>query len=229
MALQLVYPGTTVPLGKYYFDAPTGFNRNTGLKGGEVGSFVEVAVDQYPGSDGYDESLGGGESVLTAITLAHANAVAPYFLLDEGDAGYGTLFGSSFGAASTGAHSRYVHSWDGRNRDSYGPNTQSGSNKITAWPSGIFATDFYVITGLDAESPPLPGDLIFADIDNSTSKLTAVEGTNNSAVGYFVEFLTDRSLVSTTIGTVGAGADDPLPLMVLSFVGMPLAIHTSLT
>lgn len=226
MALQLVYPGTTTPLGKYYFNSPAGFNRNTGLKGGEVGSFVEVAVDQYPGSDGYDESLGGGESVITAITLAHANANDPYFLLDEGDTGYGTLFGSGFGAASTGAHSRYVHSWDGRNRDTYGPNTQSGSNKVTAWPSGIFATDFYITTGLDAESPPLPGTTLYADLDGSTSKLTVVQGTN-TPVAYFVEFLTDRSLVSTTIGTVGAGADDPLPLMVMSFVGMPHAFSAT--
>jgi len=59
MALHLVYPGSAQPLGQYSFDAPSGFNRDTALKGGEVGVFTEVTVDQYPGSAGYDESLGG--------------------------------------------------------------------------------------------------------------------------------------------------------------------------
>jgi len=150
--------------------------------------------------------------------------VGRQYILDEGDAGYGTLFGSSFGA--TGISSRYVHAWDGNSRTQFGPNTQAGSHKITAWQEGVFATDFYVSAGLDPESPPVPGTLLYADWAGNTSKLTTTSG-GNVAVGYFVEFLSDRSLVSTSLDNVavGAASTDPVPLMVLHFVGLHHALN----
>lgn len=175
----------------------------TSFKGGEVCTFTSV---EFGGSDKGAADLGDGYSgtsskVRPAVTLTLASGARPLFLADEGDKGYGTLFGEVVGATvgqvATGG-------------TRLGPHTAAASGKITLWNSpGLYgvsldAVDTTDTTGLVVDNPNLnAGDPLYA---TTAGLLTPNSGAQfeNVVVARFIEFASDGSLVNTPVSLVSA-------------------------
>ena len=184
MALKVLQP-RAMPYGQFDgLDADV-----TSVKGGEVVSFTYVSIT---GSDKGAADLNDGYSssaskTRAAVTKTLVSGTRPLFLVDDGVAGYGTLFGevvgSQVGKIVTGG-------------TQLGPHTASGSGKLTLWGSvpGTFgvsldgAADTNATTGLMPSNPTLVGGA--ALYATAAGLLTPNAGSAFEAirVGTFIEF-----------------------------------------
>ena len=141
------------------------------------------------------------------------------YLMDEGTANYGTLFGSIIGM--------YNPSGTG-----VGPNTMTGSGKVTLWDkAGMYAVTFEacysnknVTNGaLEAgQDTPLPGDTLYRHVaDGKICRLaTATDngGTAaNNKIATYVEHASKGALVTTPAKLVGA--TEVFDRIVISYFG----------
>jgi hypothetical protein len=193
------------PLGQY----PLGDRVTTDDLAGKVGVFfLEFGSPDVEGTYGYEEN----RSSRTVVDLATATTPKPYLLLDDGITGYGTTFGN------------YIQR-DNVTGTVLGPATQRGSGKVTCWASaGLYALP-YGEWGNEALFAPTantmrPGDVIGVDNNGDLTPQVNATGTAGDrydeltnaerafVLGYFVEWSTEGSLVSTNPGQVG-NADQP--------------------
>lgn len=199
MALKILQSGIN-PLGQ--FDSLD--SELSSFKGGEVVTLTKVTykgADQaaFDVQDGYSGTV---TKTRPAVTLTLVSGIRPLFLSDEGTVGYGTLFGSIVGASVGQNVAGTV----------VGPSTALGSGKITCWDKpGLYAVtldacDQTASTGLVPGNASLAcGDPLYA---TATGKLTPASGSafQAVAVGRFVEFATNGSLVTTPNYLTQAGA-----------------------
>lgn len=202
MALILHQPGIQ-PLGQF-----DGYDSQvTTVLGGEVATLIGVAVTgsdaaakDADGSDGYVGAPPNHTRPAATTTLADGSR--PLFLVDDGTANYGTLFGEvvggTAGQVSTGGAQ-------------LGPHTATASGKLTLWDKpGLYGVTLDAVDtaadGLVPENASLSvGDPLYA----TTAGLLTPESTRSAestplVVGRFVEFTTDMSLVTTPVQLVSA-------------------------
>jgi len=176
----------------------------TVIKGGEIGTvFPAVRTNSadekaaYDVLDGYTNATDVMRAgVAPSIT---ATSLRPLWLLDEGTAGYGVLFGSVIGSpvglSTTGTN--------------LGPHTTAGSGKVTCWSiPGIYAisvdavdtsADGLVLTNSNCD----PGVAIRPQADGVLTVTTAATAVAVT-VGQFMEFDTKPFLVTTPASLIGA-------------------------
>jgi hypothetical protein len=225
MALFLLQPGIQ-PLGQFDVlntDAST-------IVGGMIGtwsvaSLTDTSTETADADvfDGYtspyiSESAGpGNPGTTTGNTTGYRPVIRiasnttldenkAMYLMDEGTANYGTLFGSIIGMYNPSG-------------TVVGPNTMTGSGKVTIWDKpGMFAVSFEacysnknVTNGaLEAgQDTPLPGDLLYRHVaDGKICRLaTATDngGTAaNNKIATYVEHASKGALVNTPAKLVGA-------------------------
>jgi len=173
--------------------------------GGEVGTLIGVALDSdnaakdADGSDGY---VGVPPAhTRPAVSRTLASGARPLMLIDDGLDNYGTLFGrvvgGTTGQVSTGGAL-------------LGPHTATASGKLTLWdkPGTYSVTLDAVDTAADGLVPTNAalsvGDPLYA----TSAGLLTPESTRSFEasviVGRFIQFTTDRSLVTTPVQLVSA-------------------------
>ena len=224
--LYLFYEGGQ-PIGIFDFSVGTDTNITVDtVQGGMIGMFAQ-ATDAGPalplgGFDEYGASLGVSPGVKTVIVPATSTngfvsggLAHPLVIMDDGSTGYGTTYGHQFGHEAGLVDDKYFHAW--REGKLVGPNTIAGSGKVTGWITpGLYGTDFYSWADFDPEVPPTPGTKLY--VNNTDATLTISGGTDEvlptSQSIYFVSFLGDPSLVSTSFvgGTVGGDTKYPVML-----------------
>jgi hypothetical protein len=187
MALKILQAGVQ-PLG--IFD---GLDSETAaLKGGEVMALKTVLTSAGDKAaydvDGY--SVPGDRRVVATKTLAGTER--PLFLADEGSAGYGTLFGELVGAVAGQSVSG----------TRIGPNTTAGSGKVTLWDKpGLYAVTLDAVASTVA---PTNAACVTSVALYATSAGLLSTTSSGPIVARFVEFTTNRSLVSTPRSLVEA-------------------------
>jgi hypothetical protein len=217
MALYVLQPGLQ-PLGQYDFlDADL-----TSVLGGELGVWGEAsrtntaaekaAADALDGYVADQVDAGDGTATRPVLQLGDSGstAAAAHYLLDDGSANYGTLYGelvgNPVGLATTGT--------------ALGPHSAQGSGKVTAWDKpGLYAvsTDALaadVLGGANLNDTPLPGELLYRAA--ATGRLTRTVSANLKAAT-FVELASDGSLVTTPGRLVGAS--EAFDRVVVQFLG----------
>lgn len=196
MTLYIYQPGIQ-PLGQ--FDCADAYL--SGLKGGEVGTLTAVARVNSSSEKAVYDVLDGyvGLAKRAAIWCGLNANSRPLWLLDEGVAGYGTLFGSVIGTpagmSTTGT--------------ALGPHTAAASGKVTCWDKpGLYAVSTDAVSqaanGLVVTNVALvPGTKVEY---TATGLLTATGATGalGTGVGRLVEFETSPFLVTTPPSLVGA-------------------------
>lgn len=180
------------------------------INGGEVGTLFGAAransvseKSAYDVKDGYDYNL----QRAAVAPRVNSSTVRPLWLLDEGIAGYGTLFGSLIASPvglCTGKGSAASCA------SSLGPSTMAGSGKVTCWHiPGLYAVsadavDTTASTGLVmSNSNAVPGAVI-KPLPTGVLTLTNGSGAVAVTVARFVEFETSPFLVTTPASLVGA-------------------------
>jgi hypothetical protein len=197
MALELVQPGIQ-SLGQ--FDGYD--NVYLTVKGGEVATIVQAAVKGADlaswdvNNDGYVSPAGKGQA-RPAATTNLVSGSRPLFLVDDGIAGYGTLFGSVVGGIAGQLTTGQV----------LGPHSATGSGKLTLWDKpGTYAVTLDAVdttagTGLIPSNTTLQiGDKLYA---TSAGLLTPTLGSafENVVIGRFLNFETNKggALVNTPV------------------------------
>jgi hypothetical protein len=215
MALILKQPGIN-PLGQ--FDGVDSVT--TTVKGGEVGTFTSVTIGAdgaaYDAADGY---VPGGTVRPAITTVLPSTIAAPLGLIDDGIAGYGTLFGSVIGGSVGQSVTGSV----------LGPHTAYASGKLSFWTKpGTYgvtldAVDTTLNSGLVPSNSALSiGDALFATVGsglltpNNASVVQDLAG-EDLVVARFISFETNGSLVTTPVSLASA-ANSP--------VGLPAAGQT---
>ena len=201
MALELVQPGIQ-PLGQ--FDGYD--NVYLTVLGGEVGTIVPVevgadrAVKDADGTAGY---VGTAPRTRPAVTTNLVDGNRPLCLVDDGIAGYGTLFGSVLGGVGGQLTTGQL----------LGPHTATGSGKLTLWDKpGTYAVTLDAVDtdeadGLVPTNAALTiGDPLYA---LTNGKLTPNVGGaifENVILGRFINFeiLKGGTLVNTPVYLVSA-------------------------
>jgi hypothetical protein len=219
MALFILQPGIQ-PLGQ--FDCLDADLPN--VVGGLIGTWGAVTrtgttdLAAFDAKDGYvSSSVSESSNAATRPVLQIADVTGDdnkaMYLLDDGTAGYGTLFGSALSMFDpTGS--------------ALGPHTGKASGKVTAWDKqGLFAVTFEacysdknVTNGaLEAgQDTPAPGDLLYRH--RTTGKITRLaNSTANNKIGVYVEHATNGSLVTTPAKLVGAS--EVFDRVVFSYLG----------
>lgn len=221
MALILLQPGIE-PLGQ--FDLLSGQS----YLGGEVVQFTTVATTVAGPADDLDGYIGGSlgglggtagttKPVLTRVLVPERR---PLYLSDDGTANYGTLLGAVLGGvAGTQINNPGLSTYTGA---ILGPASYVGSGRLTVWGKpGTYgvtldACDTNATLGLQPTNPTLvPNAPLFATVSNYTAPGSGVltpnavqsfegGGTFGLVVGYFIEFRTKGSLVSTPNRLVSA-------------------------
>ncbi len=178
------------PLGE--FDALDSIT--TTVKGGEVLMFTEVVNTADKGAqddaDGY--IYPGTKRAVLTTTLTSGRG--PLMLCDDGTANYGTLFGTVVGGSAGTNQTGTV----------LGPHTATGSGKLTAWITpGIYgatldAVDPATDTGLQPSNGSLTaGKPLYATAAGLLTPDVTKSFQSSRIVGYFAEFRTKGSLVTT--------------------------------
>jgi hypothetical protein len=217
MALELVNPSGIQPYGQ--FDGYDSVYLT--VKGGEVATIISVAVSDgdraakdADGSDGY---VGAPPAQRRpAVTTNLVLGSRPLFLVDDGLAGYGTLFGQVIG----GVAGQIADGLGDQNGQLLGPHTATASGKLTLWNAGLYAVtldavDTTASTGLVPTNTSLDvGDALYA---TSAGLLTPDETagfeypTAETVVARFANFETYKgsSLVTTPVNLV-SGVNSPV-------------------
>ena len=207
MALILLNPGAN-PLGQ--FDALDSIVST--VKGGECLTFGSAtnAADKSA-ADSADGYLYPGTS---HVVLTNAvTSTSPLMLCDDGLLNYGTLFGSVVGG-TVGQQVNGPNTYTGA---VLGPATAVGSGKLTAWDKpGLYgvtldACDTTASTGLTPTNTTLAaGAPLYAAVAASVTstrllgQLTPLASNSDPKAGYFVEFRSKGSLVTTPNRLVSA-------------------------
>jgi hypothetical protein len=201
MALYILQPGCQ-PLGQFDFLDADLLNVLGGELGvwGTAGSTDLAAADAKDGYVAAAVDAGSPTASRPLLQLADGSTetTSPFYLLDDGKLGYGTLFGQVIGvpvgSATTGTN--------------LGPHTAAASGKVTAWDKpGIYAVS------LDAQSvtsttvgnlydTPVPGTKLYRTAN--TGKIGLVQTGSEPIVGVFIELSSNGSLVRTPARLVGA-------------------------
>lgn len=184
----------------------------TSTLGGEVATltYVSISGSDSSAADADDGYLAPADT-RPAVTISLSSGDRPLFLCDDGQSGYGTLFGEVVGAATGQTATGGAQ---------LGPHTATGSGKTTLWNyPGMYAitldaADTTENSGLVPTNPALTGaDPLYA---TSAGLLTPNAGAAFEAVvvARFIEFAPQGSLVTTPLGQVQAqhspvGASDP--------------------
>ena len=173
-------------------------------KGGEVVCLTHVvagasATDEATADvieDGYVPAA--GSPVRPAIDFARTSTSGPpLFLSDDGTAHYGTLFGVVIGAVAGQT------SYGPGGGTNLGPNTDTGSGKVTCWwQSGLYGVTLDAVD-TTAGSGLLPSNgsmsvgkpLYYTSVGLLTPNAAAVASC--PIVGYFSEFQTTGALVTS--------------------------------
>lgn len=200
MALYPLQPGGQ-PLGQFDFlDTDVSL-----LVGGMLGTFDEAArtnsASEKAAYDVLDGYVADGSSAATRPILRIADTASEtrkvFFLLDDGVAGYGTMFGTlignPLGLSTTVASGGSL----------LGPSTVQGSGKVTAWGAeGLYAvsTDAVEAALSDLTDTPLPGATLYR---STNGKLTSLADTGDK-IGVYVEHAGNGSYVTTPAHLVGA-------------------------
>jgi len=207
MALKLLHTSGT-PLGE--FDA-LDTDLTTGFKGGECVTWSFTAVNSGDKSaadsvDGYVNPNGGANANRRVVLSksAIASGTTALMLVDDGLSGYGVMFGVVTGG--TVGQTAYAPGGG----SPIGPPSYVGSGKLSVWATpGVFgvtldACDTTASTGLQPTNATLlPGAQLFAQ--NGTGLLSPNSASaTTKAVGYFVDFETNRALVTTPNRLVAA-------------------------
>lgn len=200
--LKPLQPGIE-PIGQ--FDIEDG--DRTSVHGGEVGILeaLEVTTDYYAADV-------GDVGPQVQVTLSNATAQQFYGLCDdgtseggEGVASYGTLFGTVIGI-TTGQGTGFG-TQNTTNIQVVGPDTMTGSGKVTMWTKpGLYGVTVHGWESAVLFNAATLNTLLYGDTTNATrGKMTtdADGGNNGVAVGVFINFVTDYSLVSTTNAAAG--------------------------
>lgn len=234
MSLKLLQPGCQ-PLGQFDVrDAEL-----TSFKGGEVCAFAAVPTNTQPGVttagldqaaydvfDGYVQATAGvytrpavsknwvaSNSALPAVQFPNYTSITaatrPVFLADDGLLGYGTLFGAVVG----GTVGQQVNGPTTYTGAILGPNTATGSGKMTLWDKpGLYAVSLDAVdttatstNGLQPTNLTLtvgtPLSFTAGTFAGGGGLLTPAAGANAALatfiVGNFIEFNTNGSLVTT--------------------------------
>ena len=205
MALKILQPGIQ-PAGQ--FDMVDGYLSS--VMGGEIGTVTYKArvnsttsVAAFDALQGYTNNT---DLARVAVTLnISENGLRPLWLLDDGTAGYGTLFGQQIGTP-TGL------STSGTN---LGPHTATGSGKVTIWNKpGIYGTttdavDTHITLGLVPANASLrPGLALYPMINGKltpTAARAAGGAVGADVVARFLEFRTTaNTLVKTPFALISA-------------------------
>jgi len=139
-----------------------------------------------------------------AVQRASTVAELPLYLVDDGLAGYGTLFGEAIGTpaglSTTGTN--------------LGPHSSAASGKVTLWkPDGRYHVTVNAAAGDFVSAAPVagftPGQVLGFGTGADQGKLAHGACANllaNSGVGHFIELASERggSLVTTPNRLVGA-------------------------
>lgn len=223
MALYILNPGIQ-PLGDFdVLDTDL-----TSILGGELGTLDEAAsrantstekaaFDVYDGYVADQVDVGTPTATRTLVRIADTNTetLKVFYLLDDGSANYGTLFGSLIGNPVglniTGT--------------ALGPHSAQGSGKVTCWDKpGLYgiSTDA-VANSLDPavgnlNDTPLPGTALYREA--TTGQMTTASATGDE-VAVFVELTSSPSLVTTPGRLVGA--TETFDRIVVQYLG---ATHT---
>lgn len=207
MALELVQPGIQ-PLGQ--FDGADGVYLT--VKGGEVATIKGVArtvgTDKSVPLDGYVGSY------RPYATTSLTSGDRPLMLVDDGIAGYGTLFGAVIG----GIAGQISYGLGQVPTTQLGPHTAAGSGKLTLWDKpGTYAVTLDAVdttsaTGLTLTNSALTiGAALYATstgllTPNKFASFELGDGYTGSVVGRFLNFETWKggSLVTTPVSLVSA-------------------------
>lgn len=204
MALILLQPGLE-PLGQFdVLDTDL-----SSVLGGDVGTLDEDSrtnsSTEKAAQDVLDGYVADGSSTATRPVVRLADNASEtrklFYLLDDGQKNYGTLFGELIGnpvglATTTDSGGSLL-----------GPHTGSGSGKVTCWDKpGMYAvtTDAVEDALADLTDTPLPGELLFR---STNGKLTSVSGAplgTSDKLALYVEHASSGSLVTTPNRLVGA-------------------------
>ena len=211
MALHILNPGIE-PLGQ--FDSVDGYL--AGTKGGEIGTLTAVtrvnSTSERAAADVLDGYTNVSQQYRAAVTRwIRTTTVRPLWLLDDGLAGYGTLFGVTIG---TPAGLGTVFASGSYTGIPLGPHTAAASGKLTCWDKpGLYgvtldACDTDASTGLQPTNTGLTTGAALYPI-KTNGRLTPTIGTSVGGAGpvvaRFVEFeTTARSLVRTPPNLAGA-------------------------
>lgn len=209
MALYVLQPGLQ-PLGQFDFldtDASS-------LVGGLIGTWDEASrtntSSEHAAADVLDGYVANGVSegvnTATRAQLRIADSTTsddskPFYLLDDGIAGYGTLFGSVINMYNpTGT--------------ALGPNTYTASGKVTAWDKpGLYAVSFEacysnknITNGAleNGEDTPLPGEYLCRYSTGKIGRQAVTTNPTTNKIGVYVEHGGSGSLVTTPARLVGA-------------------------
>jgi len=195
MALILLQPGIQ-PLGQFDMD-----DADNSPVGGEVGILqaLDVATDGYAADAG---DVGPQLQVeLDSLASGTATNIAMFGLVDEGDTGYGTLFGTAIGG--TVGQGTGLGLTPGRGVVVMGPVSSFASGKCTLWTKpGLYgATEDAYAAATSA------GIALNATLDGTAGTgLLVVTATANQTAALNVGAVNDASLVSTTNTAAGIAA-----------------------
>jgi hypothetical protein len=197
-----------LPFGQ--FDGYDADIRNNVIKGGEVATLIALAVTNTDKAaadvknwDGYGTPVPTTRPIVTTTLVSGSY---PLFLTDDGVANYGTLFGEVIGqTCGKGAYTPWG------SPQQLGPHTATGSGKITLWNyPGTYAvtldaTDTDATNGVQVTNSTLvTGTALYA---TAAGKLTTTGGskfTNCPVVARFIEFSSNKSLVTTPLNLAQA-------------------------
>ena len=210
MALYLLQPGIQ-PLGQFDFlDTDL-----SSVLGGEVGTLDEAsrtntdtekaaqdALDGYQAPDVETGTLDATRAVLRIADSATENTKL-FYLLDDGQENYGTLFGTLIGTPVG------LSTTTANGGTALGPHTAAASGKVTAWDKpGMYAVSGDAVGGNlnpntgNLNDTPEPGTTLYREA--TTGKLTEVD--NGDQIALFIELSSEGggSLVNTPAELVGA-------------------------
>jgi hypothetical protein len=201
MTLYIYQPGIQ-PLGQ--FDCLDAYASATYIKGGEVGTLFAAGRTNTSTEKAAQDALDGYTNTTDVQRAAVAPRVntsgtRPLWLLDEGTAGYGVLFGSVIGTpvglSTTGTN--------------LGPHTTAGSGKVTCWDKpGIYAISVDAVSQaadgiVMANANCDPGAAIRPQADGVLT-MTGASLAIAVTVARFVEFETMPFLVTTPSSLLSA-------------------------
>ena len=194
MALKPLTPGY-LPLGQYdLLDSAA-----AAILGGEVGKFTTLETGDYYAGDA------GGAAIApdVKVTVGSHTLGEVYGLLDEGVAGYGTLYGNAIGGTvgqGTGFASG-VASSSASGIVVIGPRTSFGSGKATLWTMpGLYG----VTSDVFGAAPTTVNTGLYGIA--ASGLLTTSSSSNGSKAAIFLNTAADRSLVSTTAAAANGAA-----------------------
>jgi hypothetical protein len=172
------------------------------VKGGEVAAFQSITFT----TDGYAADV-YSPGLQIHLKLDKATAGQLHGLVDEGDTGYGTLFGNMIGAVAGQGTGLGTMSTTGV--VVIGPKTTNGSGKAALWTQpglyGVTSDAWTSSSEFNAASlhDGLYGDAFSSSVASTDGKLTTTSSSNGAKVAIFLGHMKDSSLVSTTNRSAG--------------------------